>query len=406
MEDAIKNKMANPDANDGGKAIIVGAGIAGITCALELQKAGIPYTIVSPDIGGRIDYEEEWKMNFGAVFFMKGYEHAKQILKPGKPVLPSYLDLECHYELGRGFGVLSTDVLSSAPELVHFMIYLKKTFAPHYKDFKRACEVQEVSDAIAADPYIASLFAMKATELIENERFPKAAKTVVSQFVHACTGSYIDTLNALDYLNCAMGLIDTAMRFTFDPAEMLVRLENAGDSVVLDRAKSIEKNTGGWRVCTERGESFEAPNLVLAAPANVTKELLVPVIGDYEIRNASSLYAYKVAGKIKGDYAHHKLHLFDQNLPLINIGARPDGAYEVFTCKPLDMALFFDEYEVLHQKAWEHALFTNPSVIIDQDLGDGLYRIGDHNALGLEPAAISGVFAANKIKEKHQVGGR
>lgn len=376
--------------------IIVGAGMAGMSCALKLKESGRPYTIVSPNIGGRVCYLTQYEMNFGAVFTMRGYKHARKILTPDKPVLPTYLDLECHKVLGRGYGVTSSAMVGAAPEIARFMKYLTDTFKPHYEKFKQSCEIMEVREALAADSYMSSLLAMSADELIVKERFPKAADVLVSQFVHACTGSSIHDLNALDYLNCAMGLVDTAERFTFDSHAMLKKLEDGG-RVLLESAAKVEKIEGGWRVTTEGGTQLEAENLVMTSPADVTRDLLAPIVGDYEIRNASQLYAYKVRGRIRPAYAAHKLHLFDESIPLINIGARPDGAYEVFTCEPLDMGLFFREYEIEKRVDWPKALFTNPSIIIDQCLGDGLYRAGDHNALGMEPAAISGVFVANRI---------
>lgn len=380
------------------RCVIVGAGMAGMSCALKLKESGVPYAIVSPNIGGRVCYLPQYEMNFGAVFTMRGYKYARKILTPSAPVLPSYLDLECHKVPGRGYGVLSSAIVGAVPELLHFMNYLVKTFKPHYEKFKLACEQHEMREAIAADRYIAELFLLSADQLIEREKFPKAADVLVSQFVHACTGTSIHLLNALDYLNCAMGLIDTAERFTFDSNAMQEQLE-AGD-VLIDSVTSVEKLEGGWRVRTAGGRELEAENLVMASPADVTRDLIAPIVGKYRIRRASELHAYKVAGTIRPAYAAHALHLFDESIPLINIGTRPDGAYEVFTCKPMSMdAFFFDGYEVLHVQDWPRALFTNPSIILDQCLGDGLYRAGDHNALGLEPAAISGVFVANKILE-------
>lgn len=381
-------------------SIIVGAGIAGMSCALKLQEAGYPYTLISDTIGGRICYRPEHHMNFGAVFYMKGYTHARELLTPAKAVLPSLFDLECHAELGRGYGVLSGRVIGAAPELLSFLRYLKCTFGTHYARFKVACETHEMSEALAHDPYMQELFDTSATDFIAQHHFEKAANAVVSQFVHACTGSSIGALNALDYLNCAMGLVDTAMRFTFDAEAMRDQLDRKPGSVVDQRVAGVERAEAGWRVRTEAGAAYEASKLVLATPADVTQRLLEPIIGPYEIRQASTLHAYKVSGAIKQDYAGHRLHLFDERIPLINISARDDGAYEVFTCEPLDMGIFFDDYEVLWRKDWGHALFTTPSIVLDQDLGDGLYRAGDHNALGLEPAAISGIFVANRIIEQ------
>jgi hypothetical protein len=381
------------------QTIIVGGGIAGITCALKLKEAGVRYLLISENIGGRICYKPEYAMNFGAVFYMQGYRNTREILVPGKPVLPSYFDLGCHSQLDQVYGVISGPILGAAPQLLKILGYLKNTFKPHYESFKKNCETMEMREAMEADSYISDLFRKSATDFISELGFEKAAKALVSQFVYACTGTAIKTLNALDYCNCAMGLIDTAMRFTFDSALMQEQLASDGGEVEIATVSSVNKSADGWGVVTNSGNRYEADSLVLATPAYITKELLEEVHPLGEIRNASKLYAHKVKGKLKPAYARHKLHLFDEGLPLINIGVREDGAYEVFTCEKLDMGLFFEEYEIIYEKDWDQALYTNPSLVLDQCLGDSLYMCGDHNALGLEPAAVSGLFVANKIIE-------
>lgn len=384
-------------------SIVVGAGMAGMTCAMRLRDTGHPCELISDTIGGRICYRTDLRMNFGAVFYMQGYVHAREILTAGEPVLPSFFDLECHKQLGRGYGVASSTMMRAVPQLLHFLRYLKGSFMPRYAEFKHKLETKDFPQALAEHPYIADLLAMSAEDLIRTEGFPIAADAVVSQFVYACTGSKMSVLNALDYLNTAQGLIDTAMRFTFDAEGMQAQLSKEPGTVSIAHVVTVAREAGRWCVRTDDGKAHTADNLVMATPANVTRDLLQPLVGPYDIRNASKLYAYKVAGHIKREYAGHALHLFDEGIPLINIGARPDGDYEVFTCVPMDMSLFFDSYEVIHRQDWPYALFTNPSTILKQDLGDGLYRIGDHNSLGLEPAAISGVFAANRILAREPI---
>jgi hypothetical protein len=51
-------------------------------------------------------------------------------------------------------------------------------------------------------------------------------------------------------------------------------------------------------------------------------------------------------------------------------------------------------------KYWPRALFTNPNIVTDQNPAPGLIIAGDQNGLGMEPAAISGVYAANKVMGK------
>jgi uncharacterized FAD-dependent dehydrogenase len=56
--------------------------------------------------------------------------------------------------------------------------------------------------------------------------------------------------------------------------------------------------------------------------------------------------------------------------------------------------------------SWEKAMYVQGSAYLEQEFKKNLFIAGDHNGLGLEPAAISGIFAANKIiskeSEKHE----
>jgi hypothetical protein len=61
------------------------------------------------------------------------------------------------------------------------------------------------------------------------------------------------------------------------------------------------------------------------------------------------------------------------------------------------MGKYFDSYEIVEKVFWPKALFTNPNIVLDQDLAPNLWMAGDHNGLGMEPAAVSEFYAANQI---------
>jgi len=122
-----------------------------------------------------------------------------------------------------------------------------------------------------------------------------------------------------------------------------------------------------------------------------------PVVKIPQIRNASVLWAYLVRGTMKPRYQKAVVHIFADGIPIIFTRKRTESEWEVFTEKEIDMAEYFDQYEIVESVLWPKALFTNPNIVLDQDLADNLYMAGDHNGLGMEPAAISGIYAANRI---------
>lgn len=81
-----------------------------------------------------------------------------------------------------------------------------------------------------------------------------------------------------------------------------------------------------------------------------------------------------------------------------------DGDYEIFTEVDFEEGNKFDEYfeewGVIGKKYWEYALYTAAHEALSQNLAPGLIMAGDVNDLGMEPAAISGIYAANKILGK------
>jgi uncharacterized FAD-dependent dehydrogenase len=42
-------------------------------------------------------------------------------------------------------------------------------------------------------------------------------------------------------------------------------------------------------------------------------------------------------------------------------------------------------------------MYVYGDAYLEQEYSEGLYVAGDHNGLGLEPTAISGIYAANQI---------
>ncbi len=397
------------------ETIVVGAGAAGMNCCLELQKNDRQYLLISPNIGGRICNDEERHMNYGAVFYFGTYKYMLKsgLLIEGPDVLPSLTQGCCHHDNGRGqYPPISFTTLTDAPSLLKYMKWMRTEFIPRYTTFKDNCTVMEVQAALELDPLIKELYTESAEHMIERMGFGPIADDLISMFAHACTGTKIKDLTALDYLNTVqpltmqippLKLLFDLKRFDFDAEGTKQRLDSGSGTVLIDEVSAVKKIEGGWSVETVAGKVFTCEHLVMAAPAIDTQRLLKPVpeVEDFEVRGASQLTGYLVHGKIKGAYSRHTVHLFDDTIPIIYIAKRFDGDYEVFTEIDFEETrrfdLYFDEWEVVGKKYWSHALYTQAAPALPQNLAEGLIMAGDVNGLGLEPACISGIYAANKI---------
>ncbi|UWG98756.1 NAD(P)-binding protein [Dehalobacter sp. DCM] len=388
------------------ETIIVGGGAAGMSCAYGLRKENSAYTLICDRMGGRIMYDPKLDMNYGAVFYFGNYHHmlGSGILTPGPDVLPSLRQGCCHPDDHTQFAALSAHTLGHAGSLLKFQRYMKKKFLPHYEKFKKECETREVASVLKDDPFMSDLFYKTADKMIAEVGFQKIADDLVSQFAHGCTGTPIKKLSALDYLNCVQALVMDLKRFRFEADRITRELSEKNGKVVFDMVNTVEKIEGGWRVSTANGNSFTAKYLVMATPADVTRDLLgtVKEVEPLKIRNASVLHAYLIKGEMKARYRKHIVHIFNDAIPIIFTARKRPGIYEIFTEIPFEKHFdtYFDGWEVLGHKYFEHALFTNPNLVLPQNLAPGLIMAGDHNGLGMEPAAISGVYAANKILGK------
>lgn len=422
------------DRADYAETVIVGGGAAGMNCALELKKAGKPYLLLSDYLGGRILNDDDLHMNYGAVFFFGNYDNMldpeKNIIQPTTDVLPKLTDGFCHPDPdddARQFAALSGKTLRDAPSLIRYMGFMNKEFLPRYKRFKDNCEVMEVRTALEKDPLINELYHQTADEMIKQRGFGGICDDLISMFAHACTGSRIKTLSALDYLNCVQPLtlklpslerVLCIKRFDFDKEGMARRLRegagraefgDAGTVVAVERAvQGGAMATGArWRVTCKDGSVHECENLVMATPIDVTARLLAGIDGlpELEVRNASQLYGYILECEPRPAFERGIVHIFSDETPIIFIARRKAGQYEIFTEVEFEESRRFDRYfkpgwKVLGSKFWPKALFTNPNYVNPNNLAPGLVLAGDCNGLGMEPAAVSGVYAANKILGK------
>jgi glycine/D-amino acid oxidase-like deaminating enzyme len=368
--------------------IIVGGGMAGMSCALELLEANRAFMLITESLGGRILYSEKTGVNYGAYFVMQNYTHARQLLAQETLLLPT--DACFHNSETERFGLLNPHTLRRLPELLRFYFVMRE-FSAHYEPYKQRCLVMPQKAALEADPYMARLFSLPASRLIQEKKIENVASDYVSKFTYACTGVSPKQLTALDFLNVGQGMVTPIHRFSFDRQAMSGKL---GERLVFDGIVRLERQDGGYLLSGKSGQAYRAGKVVLATPATVTQQLL----GLAEIRQACKLYVFHVKAQLKPIYAGYAMNLFPYTSEIMLTAKQFDGTFLIYAReKQADLHQVCAQFELLETVDWEQAMYVEGPAYMEQQYGAGLYVAGDHNGLGLEPAAISGIYAANQV---------
>ncbi len=370
------------------KTIIIGGGIAGLSCALKLQEANENFLLITDNLGGRIKYSAKDKINFGAYFVMKSYKNAGKLVSKGKLINP--LDVCFHNSNDEKFSLLNVHTLKRLPELIRFYVAMRQ-FSLHYEQFKQRCLTMSQKGAINLDPYIKSLYSKPANDFIKEKGFKKVADDYISKFSYACTGVGPDQINALDFLNVSMGILQPIYNLTFDEKELSDRFR---DQLITDTINTIEKEDGQFILSGASGTKYESMNIVLATPASVTKNLLKKE----HIRGACKIYVYHVEAELKKEYSRFSLNLFCPSSEIMLTAKQANGSYLIYSReKETDLSKVCEKFKLIKMVPWEKAMYVFGDIFLEQEPDEGIYIAGDHNGLGLEPASISGIFAANSI---------
>ncbi len=373
------------------KTIIIGGGVAGMSCAMRLLDAQQDFLLITENIGGRILYQQEAKVNFGAYFVMNNYVNARQLLTTGAWINP--FNACFHVSATEHYAVLSGHTFGLLPELLRFYKAMWE-FSRHYEPYKRRCLVMPQKAALKADPYLAEIFSMPAPQFVRAKKFERAAAEYLSKFAYACTGTRMDQLTALDFLTASQGMVVPIYEFIFQPEMVTQKL---GEHLIYDNILRIESQQGKHTLIGKAGQVYEAGKVVVATPAAVTQQLL----GVKEIRTASQIHVFHVQARLKAEFRRHSANFLPDSSEIMMTNQQHDGTYLIYSReKEVDLHQVCEQFHLLATVHWEKAMYTQGTAYLDQQYGDDIYVAGDHNGLGLEPTAISGIFAANQILGK------
>ena len=242
------------------ETIVVGGGIAGMSCALKLKEHDREVALITEELGGRICYDPQLKNNFGAVFFMENYKNAKKLVSSTGLMAVDLKDLMLHSSETKVFRGTSLTMVKSLPQMLKFLNFMKAHFMPDYNRYKNDFEHMPIEKAFKRHPSIRRCLNMRASDFIEELGIDTVADKFVSKFAYACTGSKIKELNALDFFNVAQGVVIPIYDFSFDAEAYTVQLDG---KVFIETIAAITKAEDGWTLTTSTGEEHMCSMLLL-----------------------------------------------------------------------------------------------------------------------------------------------
>lgn len=367
------------------ETIIIGAGIAGLGCARQLEKHKRKFLVITENVGGRITTSLDGRVNYGAYFVLNNYRHILPLVEKGEKLHPFFVEF---HDGRRHFYHLVK--MCAYPVQVLRLLYLLHNFKSKYERFKKMCETNSQKFVIETDPELKKLYFLPASEFIEEKKIVDAANKFLSEGIYMCTFLPLSKVSAFDFMRLCLGLILPAYEFKFLPNKAI---ENFKDKIIIDSVTAIKKGKE-YEIQTKSGKVYKAHNIVIATPAPVAQKL----IGLNKIKTGSNAYVFHISGQLKDKWKSGQFELFNSDSPVIFIRKQSDNSYIFYSKKSdPDFENYFLQPKILSKKHWEPAFNITGDELLDCKQGENLYLIGDHNVIGLEDSYITGLLAANKI---------
>jgi len=130
--------------------IIIGGGIAGLSCARKLTDNQKDFLVITENLGGRIMTSSDGFVNYGAYYVPEHYQHLKKYvwLKKAK-----FKKSVLFHEKDQVFQKISWKLMINSVQAIKFYVLLKK-FGRHYRKFKKLAEHSSQKEIIENDEFL------------------------------------------------------------------------------------------------------------------------------------------------------------------------------------------------------------------------------------------------------------
>lgn len=371
-------------------AIIIGAGVSGMSCGKTLHENNTDFLLITKEIGGRMLTSQSHLVNYGASYITSDYFHVMKIMGGREQIKTS----DCYFHNGDiPISFYRWRTLLELPKLVK-LYFIARDFRQRLISLRKQALFKQQKDILSDDQVLSGYVNMPAVEFVKKYKLDYLTETYFGPLFNSTGFIEYEKCNAFAYLDNLMAFF--CKTYVADHSRCChLMTDGWKDKIIIGDVKKIYRDEDDY-YCVEVGDnSYTAKNIVLALPyKNAIQFYDVP-----KPEHNIPIYVLEVEGKRNECCQGKNIVFFNPKKNDITILWKQITGTDVIFSKVPEPGLekYYLDYKVINTVHWETAVVLSGNRWCQQELEEGLYLASDYNICGLEDAYITGVFAANQI---------
>lgn len=372
------------------ETVVLGGGVAGLSCARKLAAEGREVMLLTDRLGGRMHVSRAG-MNLGAAYVTPDYRHVGAFVDQAERI---YLH-DCRFwDRDRFITVYDPhNLVCRAKSLARLYAWVIH-FRHRLNRMRDRCVHMCQREAMLADPLLRELVEMNAVDFVRREGLEELTEVFCGPLFASTL--FVDWYDANAFYYLANLFVIVLPTFTADFANTAQRMvRGIEDRVVMERVVAVDEGRAGWEVRSETGRTVAATNLVVAAPTRNVDGLV-----DVPNTSRNIPFCTVIARGTRRESYHPGAVVFlrAEDHAIRCLWPQRDGSDIIYspTAAP-DLSQYYSDYVIEEAVQWKTAVQLADAKWRPLNPRDRLFTIGDHNICGLEDSFLTGVFAANRI---------
>jgi hypothetical protein len=366
--------------------VVVGGGIAGLSCARELALGGQDVLVIAERLGGRI-LQSMTGANLGASYMTSDYRELRQFANRGARIWMK--DVAFFDTNGRWTTVFQRRTTKRIPQLWRLYCDVRRcrvALNELRRQVKRGAEPREV---MHLSPTLRDLVRMPAVDLVRGRRYEEITRIYAEPILHSTLFVELEEVNAFYFLASLFPILLPV--WTGDFEATVERIKAPIGRVLEGTVTKIERR--GDEYCVEFGDEVAiAKTVVLATPpgsipvlpAGIAEEAAPPA-------RCIPIFSLHLRGRRRPPLPVSKTVFFRPGEVVTVLWRQSDGSDIAFSHSEFpDLSSLYEEVKILDSIRWAPAIVLSGRDWRPRQLGENFFAASDYNLCGLEDSFLAG----------------